>query len=256
VLLLLLLAGITQAQTETLLRLQTESTTLQTSQFYTVSIGLENVTDLWLARVEIEYDPTMLYIIGTESGSPVKPGDLFDTAGSVVIANSVQDNTLSYVISQLAPALPVSGSGSTGTFVIFPLHAGTTQLTFRQAALTKVNFRQVENGSVGESTESLPFSPVLLELSITGDPAAPPPEATATPTPTYTPDVSELVSDATPTLEPTLVNVTAAPAATPVPQPVTPAAEDGAGIPLVGLAVILIVAGGIGLVMLFRIRRG
>src|SRR5690606_2838903 len=64
------------AQEGVFISLNSATTALQTGQTYDVQIMVENVTDLWAAEIEIGYDPSHLYIVGTRSGQPVQPGAL------------------------------------------------------------------------------------------------------------------------------------------------------------------------------------
>jgi hypothetical protein len=250
------------AQNDTLLALQSATPTLQTGQAYTVTIQLEAIQELWLADVDIQYDPDMLYIIGTASGQPVTAGDIFG-AGSLTLDNRVLEDTVFYTASRVAPQDPFSGSGVLGNFQIFPLKAGTTQLSFRTAQMTKVNFVEQNGRRVGESTTSLPFTPVLLELTIMGDSVTPPPEFTATPTASPTLDPALLPAESTAAVEPTLVNVTAAPrpiltpTATPLTLLETPAAPNAAGsVPLIMLVAVGIIGlAVVGLGILAWLRR-
>jgi hypothetical protein len=252
------------AQATPVLSLTAATTTLQTGTTYPVDIRLDDVSDLWLASVEITYDPDYVYILGTQSGSPVKSGDLFDPAEASVIGNSVQNDTIMFTYSQFAPADPVNGSGVLGSIQIFPLQAGTTQLRFRKAELTKVHFEEQDGRRVGVSTSEIAFTPVLLELTITGEMVTPPPEHTATPTASPTADVALLFVENSATPESTLVNVTAAPRPSDTPQPLvtlTPATRPddassaGNALPLVLGLVFLLGGGGLLGWLVLRLRR-
>lgn len=256
---LLLIPHILNAQTNTLLSIQSDTTALQTGQTYTFTLQIENIEGLWLAGMEIAYDPEMLYILGTASGQPVTPTDIF-SAGSFTLDNRVNADRVLFMASRVAPDEPFSGSGAFGTFQIFPLQAGTTQIAFRTAQMTKVNFVEQDGRRIGESTEELPFTPVLLELTITGNAVTPPPEFTATPTASPTIDPTLFVGEGTAPVEPTLVNVTAAPrpGATPTPlalleTPDTPA--ESSGVPLLAIAAGIIIVSVLGLLAVLIQRR-
>src|SRR5688572_16505544 len=130
-----LLSTASLAQETTYLSLQADGLALQTGQTYEIRIQLDGAVDLWLASAEIEYDPASVYVIGTKSGSPVTKGTFFSPANSIIVLNEVDSSEVIYTVSQLAPADPVSGSGTAGSFRIHPLQAGTTVLRFRQAEL-------------------------------------------------------------------------------------------------------------------------
>lgn len=255
---LLFMVGAAAAQSDTFLSIQSETTALETGQTYTLTLEIENITDLWLTRLEISYDPDMLYIIGTSSGQPVTAGNIFG-AGSLTVDNRVTADALFYTASRVAPDAPFSGSGTLGTFQIFPLKAGTTQILFRTAQMTKVNFVEQDGRRIGESTEDVPFTPVLLELTITGEGVTPPPEFTATPTATATLDPALVPAEGTAPVEPTLVNVTAAPRPQATPTPLalleTPDTGESGGVPLVAVAAGIIGVGLMGLGVLLVLRR-
>jgi hypothetical protein len=243
-----LLAGPARAQSQAILSLETTTTALQTGQFYEVNVRLDEAAEVWLADIEISYDPALLYVVGTVSGQPIQQGPFFDPGSSVVVRNGVQDNLLVYTISLLAPADPASGGGVVGTFRIYPLGPGTTQLLFSRAELDKAIFEERDGQRVGVGAEALPFTPVLLELTISGDPVPPPSEATATPLPTETfvPQPGEVG----PTPEPTLVNVTAAP------RPPGGGGAGGVNLPIWAVVIgVLVVIIGVLAVLLLRQRR-
>jgi hypothetical protein len=193
----------------------------------------------------------MVYVVGTKAGRPVQQGALFNPNSSASFANQVEGDLLLYNISMLAPAEPITGGGIVGTFRIYPLSAGQTQIAFNQAEMTRAIFEEQNGQRVGVGAEALAFLPVLLELSITGETVEEPSEATATPMPTETPGI---ISQDVPTEVPTLVNVTAAPR-TPSPDEAiaVPDTRDDSLLLYVGIAISIM--GGIGLFIVFVIMR-
>jgi hypothetical protein len=255
-LLAILVPAVLHAQTATLLSLETATTSLQTGQMYEVNIRLDGAAEVWLANMQISYDPAMIYVTGTKSGSPVVQGTFFNPDASAVIRNEVQESLVFYTLSMLAPAEPINGSGIIGTLRIFPLAPGQTQLTFSRGELSKAIFDVRDGQRVGVGSEELAFTPVLLDLIISGQAVEPPSEASATPLPTDTPIPA--AAGIFPTEEPTLVNVTAARrtsetiATLEVP---TVSTESRSPLPLI-LAITVMLIGGIGTVItLTRIRR-
>jgi hypothetical protein len=251
----ILLPTLLYAQTSTLLSLETATTSLQTGQTYEVNIRLDDAMEVWLADIQISYDPAMIYVMRTRSGSPVSQGALFDPASSAVIRNEVQDGLVFYTTSMLAPAQPVNGSGVIGTLRIYPLAPGQTQLIFSRGQLSKAIFEIRDGQRIGIGSEVLPFTPVLLDLSISGQAVKPPSEATATPLPTDTPIPA--AADIFPTEEPTLVNLTAAPR---TPEPLitvevpTASNDSRSQLPLI-LAIIVMMIGAVGTVVTLVLMR-
>lgn len=253
-----------QAQDEgssTFLSLRSAALEMETGTFYTVRIDVENVESFWATDITVSYDPTHLYIIGTERGSPVQAGDLWGEQPIFGLRNMVneQQGEMRYAASLLNPADPVSGSGTLGTFQVVPLLAGDTQLTFASADLASVTFViDEETGERrSEGTQRIAFTAELLQVSITGDPATPPPEVTATPTATATDDPALSRTEVTaPPTATELVNVTAAPRSpTPEPTDEVPAQSAPDSSTLLLLAVGLVVVSIVGIVVLFLVYR-
>lgn len=238
------------AQETTFISLNTETTALQTGQEYIVTILAENVTDLWGAELSIRYDPTILYVIGTESGSPVTTGNFIGDAPTLVVENGVGGGLVDFTIARLGREVePVSGTGAVGTFRIYPLAPGTTQLTFANASLQSI----IEEANGDRAGQSIEFTPVLLEVTVTGDPVDPPPEVTATPPPTATPINAEFTAEPEAT---ELVNVTRAPTEQPQIENEPPAETSGMTFGLLEVAIGLVVVGIIGLFVLVVLARG
>jgi hypothetical protein len=238
------------AQTQAAFSLWMPSTNLQTGQYYDVEIHLDDADEVWVATVEISYNPQLVYVVGTVSGSPVSQGPLFGSGDTAIIRNAIENRgEIVYTISRVGQVESVSGSGVLGTFRIYPLQAGETQLIFNHARLTAVDV----SGNDDELTvvpRTLEFTAALLDISITGDTVQPPPEATATPAPTEVASAGGQGDSGPPPQGPGgLTNVTAAP-------PGSGQGAAGTGIPLP----ILIIAGiavlaGIGGVVLFVLWR-
>jgi hypothetical protein len=232
------------------LAIRADTTALQTGEFYPIRIEIDNVTELWSATMRIAYDPQLVYIVGTDSGTPVHLGDFL--TGGLSIQNSVNEREgyLLYTPSQLAPADPVSGNGVLGTFLIFPLQAGEVTLSFVDADMSSIVFTTNEQGvrTVQESVP-IPFAVTQLTLTITGDMVTPPPEATATPTPSVTPFVAQDPDDPTFTPEPTLVVVTDAPPTA------APVADEASTPTLLYVAVGFVLFALVGLGILFVVMR-
>jgi hypothetical protein len=235
------------AQQPATLSLEIASTDVQTGQYYDVNLRVDGITELWVADFQIHYDPALLYVVGTKAGSPIQQGALFTPGLSVVMRNFVESDTLIYTISQLAPADPISGGGVVGTFRIYPLAPGMTQVLFSRVEVTHITFVETDQGRVGTDPQPIPFTPVLLELNITGSPVPAPSEATATPTPSPTP--VPVIPEGVATEEPTLVNVTTAPRTPEPPATLVVPAESSSSSSL-AIAVLITTAAGVGLVVI------
>lgn len=238
-----LLAGLPASAQEqtTYLSLGADTTELQTGQEYTIRIEVRDVPELWLASAEIVYDPAILYVMGTVAGQPVSIGSFFSEGPALDPLNVVDSNVITYAVSQLAPADVLSGSGVLGTFRVYPIAPGTTTLSFRRANIRTITFSGEGDEREASDPEPVPFTPVLLELNVTGDPVPPPVEATPTPAPTSTPvGPAEAVAEL-PTQLPTLENVTGIPATEEGETAAEAADDDSRDTPVLAVAGILAV---------------
>jgi cohesin domain-containing protein len=244
---------VAHAQEQAVLSLDTNTTSLQTGQEYEITIRIDNAPDFWTTDVALSYDSSLIYIVGTKAGSPIRAGDLFTPDSSVVVENVVQDSQLAYVVSKVGETSPATGNGVIGSFRIYPIASGQTQITFSRVQLVGLTSYDPNAANVG--TVPVAAAVVRLDLTINGDPVEPPSEATATPLPTETPTpfagIGVQVNQ-----QPTVVNVTAAPDVI-IPSPSVqeiPVTAGTPSFPLI-LAFGIMLVGGIGVVVMFVLWR-
>jgi hypothetical protein len=250
---LVFLVGRVGGQDQTVIRLDMPSTTLQTGQYYDVTLRIENAPQFWALDVTLTYDPTTIYVMGTKAGSPISAGELFSGITAVVIKDSVDGSTIRYAISKVGETAPAEGSGVIGTFRIYPLKSGTSRLQFPR--LQVVGLSSYEANATNITTQEIAVAPALLDLTITGDPVEPPSEATMTPQPTDAPaQEAPILTGNTPTQAPTLENIVFA---TQTPTPLTlqqvPEAPSNSGFFI--LMAVLLALTVIGLSVLVRRKR-
>ncbi len=248
---------VAHAQEPTRLSLDIATTNLQTGQDYEIAIRIDNAPDFWTADLALDYDPSLIYIVGTKSGSPAAVGEIFTSETSVVVQNSVQSNRLVYTASKVGETTPAAGSGVIARFHVYPIAPGRTQITFNRAQLVALS--SYDPNAANVSTVSIASTAVLLDLVITGNPVEPPSEATATPLPTETPTPVEGIG-VNLTQQPTLVNVTAAPSAGATSVPLAILAvptenETASPSVILLLAVAIMVIGGVGAIITFFLWR-
>jgi len=253
-----------QAQSDTIMAVQADVTAVETGQYYTVSVILRDAVDVWQVNAELAYDPALLYVVGTVSGQPMTAGDFFGEKPSLIVRNGISAGRVVYTQSLVAPADPHDGNGTVATFQIYPLSAGTAQIRFTSADLTKVNFEEAADGSRDvQSTEDLPVLPALAEFTITGETVEPPDESTPTPVPTATQEAFDRggeITEEAPLLNITLApveetaEVTAEPQIMPtlIPELVE---EDTEALPILPIAIGLLVFGGLGVLVLIVMSR-
>jgi hypothetical protein len=242
-----------------ILSLDMETTNLQTGQEYFVNLRLSNADNIWLVSVELSYEPEHLFIFGTSSGSPMNQGELFPFDQSIEVFDLVQGASLRYLVSRIAPAEPINEDGLVASFRIYPLQAGTVDISFADAELNRVVFTTDAQGQrIPSAPETIRPAVTVLTLNISGDTVEAPSEATATPTITPSPDAPNrggtLQVDAT-------LEVVAIPTVSPTetmensPSEASPTESSNQGIFI--LAIVLVIGAGIGLIALFVFwRRG
>ena len=166
----------------------------------TVDIVVENVTDLYGAQVQLEYDPTLVTVLDANenmAGVQVEPGTFLSPD---FIAQNEVDLTagrISYAVSQQAPHDAVDGSGTLATITFQGEQIGVSALVFVQVILSAPGGVEIQT-----STQD-------------GSITVPAPTSTPTSTPTETPEGSPID---TPTPEPT-DTPTETPVATDTPTP-------------------------------------
>lgn len=179
------LSSVSLAQeTPVAFRLLMETTELHTGQPYTVSLRID-ASDIWAFSAKIEYDPALLYIIGTQTGQPIKPVPALNNADGMTIFNRLQGNQIEFVYSRLSPAQSAHYSDTVATFQIYPLRAGTTLLKVASAEVNRISFKLEGDQRMIDTQTSLPMgaNELTLTITITGDPVQPPLEVTVTPAP-------------------------------------------------------------------------
>jgi hypothetical protein len=111
----------------------------------TVDVMINDVVDLYGGDVRISFDPTVLEVVDADgnggNGVQIAPSiDLLDPGpyGLWTIRNEVDNDTgfIWYAVTQLNPAVAVSGSGVFATITFRAKSAGTSALTFEFSQLS------------------------------------------------------------------------------------------------------------------------
>ncbi|KZN59159.1 hypothetical protein N473_03110 [Pseudoalteromonas luteoviolacea CPMOR-1] len=124
------------------------------SQFY-VDVLVENAPKIYGAHLVLNYDATQLTLIDQDQQTPaiqIEHGDFFDTSKLFVLTNSANTKLgkLDYIISQMAPADSVSGSGRIAR-VFFEAKENATKTNI---TIEKSDFGTKDGQSLTFSTDS------------------------------------------------------------------------------------------------------
>ncbi|MCB9102828.1 MAG: LysM peptidoglycan-binding domain-containing protein [Anaerolineales bacterium] len=195
---------------------------LMTGSTMTIDIFVANVENMNGADIQINFNPTIIQLddaVSNQEGVQIQPGNFL--APDFIAENEVNNQTgaISYIVIQIPPTPPVSGTGLMATLIVRGVNEGTSDLTFTSVLLTNSNIEQIpvtsQNGQiiVGPSTGEPTDTPTATTTPVDGATATP--TFTATITPTITPSVTiTATATITPTIEPT-----ATPTFTPSPPP-------------------------------------
>ena len=174
----------------------------------TVEVWLQDVQNIYGIDVRLTFDQT---VVNVPSGKVTPLWDVFDSDDHFIVKN-VADNgagTIWYAITNLAPAVPFTGTGRICSITFSGVAAGTSSIHFTYAKGSDPDANPIWPSMVDGSIQVLEPTPTPTSTptSTPTDTATPTPTPTDTATPTYTP-----TDTATPTSTPT---DTATPTSTP-----------------------------------------
>lgn len=113
-----------------------------------VEVLAENITDLYGLELHLKYDPTVLELQDSkedQAGVQVEPGTLLPLNQGFVVANQAipTEGKVTYAITLLNPAPPVSGSGPIARLTFKTLQNVPATITVEQAILVSVNLQTI-----------------------------------------------------------------------------------------------------------------
>jgi hypothetical protein len=113
---------------------------LQDERLLVVTVQLEDVTDLYGAEIQLQFDPAQLKVRDEDprlAGVQIAPGPLLAFDDRFVAANNVdlQTGQVNFVFTLLKPALPIKGEGVLATIVFEVTGNGPFEIKVSQAKL-------------------------------------------------------------------------------------------------------------------------
>lgn len=140
----------------------------------TVDVIAENVTDLYGAEFQLKYDPAVLSVQDLDAGQDgiqIETGTLLPADQGFVVANKVEEaqGTVTFAMTLLNPAPPVSGNGPLARVKFNVLQNGLTTINVEHAKLVAANLQTIPSQT----------NPLTIEVSLPGGaaPASTPPPA-------------------------------------------------------------------------------
>jgi len=211
----LALFGSVLAQGGTVVRVDPPAATIEPGQIVSISIKIDNVSNLAGAEIHLAFNPNVLEVIDTNTGQAgiqIANGGML---GAEFVVENNADNvvgTIDFSVAQMGrPA--VNGSGTLAIISFRSKVAGTSPITFRgtPAAPAGVILSDAGGVQIASTTQNglVTVTPAVVTPSST-------PTPTNTPTgPTFTPTYTPVGPSPTPTFTPTGPTKTPTPSATP-----------------------------------------
>jgi hypothetical protein len=105
-----------------------------------LGIAVKDVNDLYSARVQLAFDPSVVQVRDADPGTPgvqILPGDFLDPIDRLVVVNEVDNvaGEVDFAVTQLRPAQTHSGSGVLATVTFEALGEGTSPVDLVQVRL-------------------------------------------------------------------------------------------------------------------------
>lgn len=115
-----------------------------------VDIMADNVADLYGAEIKLRYDPTLLAVQDADPGRDglqITEGELLPASKGFVVANQVdeQEGAITYALTLLNPAPPVTGSGIIATVTFEQLQDSPTTIEIEKAKLVASTLQTIPN---------------------------------------------------------------------------------------------------------------
>jgi hypothetical protein len=138
-----------------------------TGGILTVDVIAENVTDLYGAEFHLKYDPAVLSVQDLDTGQngvQIETGTLLPADQGFVVANKVEEaeGTITFAMTLLNPAPPVSGKGPLAQVRFNVLQNGLTTINVEHAKLVAANLQTIPSQT----------SPLTIEVSLPGTAAS------------------------------------------------------------------------------------
>lgn len=198
-----------------------------------VSIAIVDATDLYGASFVVGFNPAIAEVVDVDpllGGVQIFPGSFPGPSGQPgsVLVNSADNiaGTVAYEFTLLAPAVPVSGSGTLATIRFVGKAAGATSILIQSGTLSDQFGDPISATFVdGTVSVSAPPQPTATPTETPTETSTPNPSPTpsATPSPTAAPSATPTASTGTPTPD---GSPTPDPSGTPAAPTATVAATD------------------------------
>lgn len=140
-------------------RLTPEQIEVSPGQIAQLDVAIDQVEGLYGADLILEFDPAAVEIVDTDpqqAGVQITPGEFL--SADLVAQNQadLDQGTVLYAVSQMAPREAASGSGTLATIMFTGRTPGDTVVTFKQVLLATSNGEQI--------TPTIPAVSVIIHV--------------------------------------------------------------------------------------------
>jgi hypothetical protein len=175
-----------------IIRIKPEILRLNPGQEANITIAIDSASNLYGFELHLKFDSTIIQVVDSDSDLPgvqVHPGDIFDLNQTFLVINQVDNETgeITYAITLLAPASPVTGDGTLIQFDIQAAAVGTSALELVDVIMASPDgealpFTEFDGQVIVEADEI--GSPIPTQIPVSSP--TPPQSFTETPSPTTT----------------------------------------------------------------------
>ena len=142
-----------------------------------LDIRVQDVTDLYAARVQITFDPSVIRVRdsdprGSAPGVQIRPGDFLDAINQQILVNEADNTagTIDFAVTQTYPATARDGSGVLATVVFEAVTEGSSAVHLSSVRLlddTQPDPQEIaagtQDGRVTVGTANLLYLPMILK---------------------------------------------------------------------------------------------
>ncbi len=127
----------------------------------TVDVIAENVTELYGAEFRLKFDPALLAAQDAnpnQDGLQIEAGTLLPADKGFVVANQVNnaEGTITFALTLLNPAPPVSGSGPLARIAFTKLQNAPSTINIEKAKLVAINLQTIPSQTIPFTIDANP----------------------------------------------------------------------------------------------------
>jgi hypothetical protein len=162
-------------QNNQVIRVEPDSQRIKLGQETNLAVVIDSAANLYGYELHMKFDASVAQIVDYDQDSPgvqVQPGDFFDLDQAFLVINEVDNETgeITYAITLLAPASPISGEGTLIQIILKAVEVGTSAIEFSEVILASPEGQPLpfssHDGQVIVDSDEIPSpSPTQIPVS-------------------------------------------------------------------------------------------